>query len=289
MAIMGFNPSAEMSQLRTQRTLAMQASTPAGAAAPTGATDPAAAAAAGAAAPGAAADAAIGAAGVMEPPSTSKIILQSVFRNALTGVSVGLGLKSFGPMLTKIGFIGNIVGKLPVGDAVGKGLLGFLGKLPLVGTVLPKLARLTGWQSFLATGLIGAAIGTVFGIISGMRKAKAAAAEYAEAMAAQQAQQPPVGDPVNKPDDGAMPAPVPGKPRFKNWIVAYQGSTITPGGGTGTYKAKKGDTLAILAKRFHTTPAEIKKLNPGVGEEIKPGTHLKFKRKVVKQAAGKAA
>jgi hypothetical protein len=288
MAIMGFNPAAEMSQLRTQRTLAMQASAPAGAAAPAAATDPAAAAAAGAAAPGAAADAAIGAAGVMEPPSTSKIILQSVFKNALTGVSVGLGLKSFGPMLTKIGFIGNIVGKLPVGDAVGKGLLGFLGKLPLVGTVLPKLARLTGWQSFLATGLIGAAVGAVFGVVSGMKKAKAAAAEYAEAMAAQQAEQPPVGDPVNKPGDGAAPAPVPAKPRFKNWIVAYEGTTMKPG-STGTYKAKKGDTLAVLAKRFHTTPAEIKKLNPGVGDDIKPGTTLKLKRKVVKQAAGKAA
>jgi LysM repeat protein len=283
MAVMGFNPAAEMSQLRTQQTLAMQASAPAAAPAAAAAAAPADAAtvagAEGAAMAGAAGDAAIGAAGVMEPPSTSKIVLQSVMKNALTGASVGLGLKSFGPTLMKVGFIGKLVGKL----APPSGVLGFLSKLPLVGTVLPKLAKLTGWQAFLATGLIGAGIGAVFGVISGLKKAKAAAAEYAEAMAQQQAQQPPVGDPVNTPEPA--PAPAPTRPRYKNWIVAYSGTTKVAGGSTGTYKAKKGDTLAVLAKRFHTTEAEIRKLNPGIGDEPKPGATLKFKRRVVKKAA----
>lgn len=278
MAIMGFNPAAEMSQLRTQRSLAMQASAPAQAAAPT---DPAAAAAlAGAAAPGAAADAAIGAAGVMEPPSTSRIVLQSVLKGAVTGASVSMGIKSFGPMLMKVGFIGKMVGTI----APPAGILGFLSKMPLIGAVLPKLAKLGGWQAFAVTALIGAAVGAVAGAIGGMKKAKAAASEYAEAMAAQQAQQPPVGDPMNAPGNGQAAPPV--KPRFKNWIIAYSGTAPTPGGaGTGTYKAKKGDTLAVLAKRFHTTPAEIKKLNPDIGNEVKAGTTLKLQRKVIKKAA----
>lgn len=279
MATIGFNPAAEMSQLRTQRTLAMQATAPLAAAAP------AAAPADGAAAAGAAGDAAMGAMAVQEPPSTSKIVLQSVLKGAMTGVSVSLGVKQFGPLLGKIGFIGNLFGKLPVAGAVGTGLLGFLGKLPVLSHLMPMMAK-TGLQGFLITGLVGAGIGAIFGAIGGVKKAKAAAAEYAETMAAQQAQadsQPPVGDPINTP---APPVDVkPKKPRFKNWVIAYQGDRATPGGSTGTYRAKKGDTIATLAKRFHTTPEQIKKLNPKVGSTIEPGTTLKFQRKVVKKAA----
>lgn len=279
MAIMGFNPAAEMNQLRTQRTLAMQASGPQAAIGPVNPADATAAGVAGAAAPGAAADAAIGAAGVMEPPSTSRIVLQSVLKGAVTGASVSMGIKSFGPVLMKVGFIGKMVGTI----APPAGILGFLSKMPLIGAVLPKLAKLGGWQAFAVTALIGAAVGAIAGAVGGMRKAKAAAAEYAEAMAAQQAQQPPVGDPMNAP--GNAPAP-PVKPRFKNWIVAYSGSAVSPNGaGTGTYRTKKGDTLAVLAKRFHTTPAEIKKLNPGIGNEVKAGETLKLQRKLVKKPA----
>jgi LysM repeat protein len=276
MALMGFNPAADMSQLRTQRTLAMQASAPAQAVAPV---DPATAAAVGAAAaPGAAADAAIGAQGVMEPPATSKIVLQSVLRGAMTGASVTMGLKTFGPTLMKVGFIGKAVGTI----APPAGALGFLSKLPVLSTVLPRLAKMTGWQAFLATALIGAGIGAIAGAVSGMRKAKAAAAEYAEAMAAQQAQEPPLGDPINTPEPAPAPPPA---PRFKNWVIAYSGNTKVAGGSTGTYKTRQGDTLASLAERFHTTPAEIRKLNPGIGTTIKPGETLTFRRKVVKPAA----
>ncbi len=274
MAIMGFNPAAEMSQMRNQRTLAMQSSAPAGVAPATTLTAAAAAGsptAAAAAMPGAAGDAAMAANAVMEPPSTSKIVLQSVLKGAMTGASVTMGVKQFGPMLMKIGFVGKLL--TPV--------LGFLSKVPLVGKLLPMLGK-GGLQGFLIAGAIGAGVGAIAGGISGLKKAKAAAAEYAEAMAQQQAQQqPPVGDPVNT---DAPPPAEPPKPRFKNWIVAYSGNTKVAGGSTGTYKSKKGDTLKVLAKRFHTTPAEIKKLNPGIGNEIKPGTTLKLKRKVIKAA-----
>ncbi len=279
MAIMGFNPAAEMSQLRTQRTLAMQASAPAAGAAP--AADPAAAMAAGAAAPGAAGDAAMGAAAVQEPPSTSKIVLQSVLKGAMTGASVTMGLKQFGPMLTKIGFIGKLVGTV----APPAGILGFLGKLPLVGKLLPMMGR-SGIGAFLITAAVGAGIGAIAGAVTGLKKAKAAAAEYAEAMAAQQAQTPP-GDPVNAPGEAPAepePAPAPA-PRFKSWIIAREGAIGTAGGSFGHYRIRKGDTIERLAKRFYTTPAEIKKLNPSIGDTLKPGTKLKLKRKVVKDAA----
>lgn len=283
MAIMGFNPAAEMSQLRTQQSLAMQASAPAAGAAPAPAA--AAAAAQGAAAPGAAADAAIGAAAVQEPPATSKIVLQSVLRGAMTGASVTMGLKSFGPTLMKVGFIGKLMGS----TVPPTGVLGFLSKLPVVGKVLPLLGR-TGLQGFLIAGLVGAGVGAVFGALSGMKKAKAAAAEYAEAMAAQQAQeaqQPPAGDPVNAPGPAPKPGP-PAKPggkrKAKSWVIARQGSTPAAGPSFGHYRTRKGDTIEQLAKRFYTTPAEIRKLNPDLGRSVEPGTKLKLRRKVVPDA-----
>lgn len=273
MAIMGFNPAAEMSQLRTQRSLAMETSAPAAAAvAPA---DPAAAAAAGAAAPGAAADAAIGAQAVQEPPSTSKIVLQSVLKGAMTGASVTLGVKQFGPLAMKVPFLSKLI--TPA--------IGFLGKLPIVGKVLPLLGK-TGLTGFLIAAAIGAGVGAIFGGLSGLKKAKAAAAEYAEAMAAQQAQTPP-GDPVNTPGNAPVePAPAPAPaPRYKSWIIAREGSVGKTGGSFGNYRSRKGDTLAKLAERFHTTPAEIKKLNPKVGDTVAPGTTLKLKRKVIKDVA----
>jgi hypothetical protein len=276
MAIMGFNPAAEMSQLRTQRSLAMEATAPAGAAAAAAPADPAAAAAAGAAAPGAAADAAIGAQAVQEPPSTSKIVLQSVLKGAMTGASVTLGLKQFGPLAMKVPFLAKLI--TPA--------IGFLGKLPIVGKVLPLLGK-TGLTGFLIAAAIGAGVGAIAGGLSGLKKAKAAAAEYAEAMAAQQAQTPPPGDPVNTPGEApAEPAPAPAPaPKYKSWIIAREGSVGKTGGSFGHYKTRKGDTLEKLAERFHTTPAEIKKLNPKVGDTVEPGTKLKLKRKVVKDAA----
>lgn len=274
MAIMGFNPAAEMSQLRTQRTLAMQAAAPAAAAAPA---DPAAAAAAGAAAPGAAADAAIGAQAVQEPPSTSKIVLQAVMKGALSGASMTLGIKQFGPLAMKVPFLSKLL--TPV--------IGFLSKVPILSKVMPLLGK-TGLTGFLIAAGIGAAVGGIFGALAGLKKAKAAAAEYAEAMAAQQAQTPP-GDPVNTPGNAPAeepaPAPAPAVGKYKSWIIAREGSVGKTGGSFGHYNTRKGDTLAKLAERFHTTEAEIRKLNPKVGDTVEPGTKLKLKRKVIKDVA----
>jgi LysM repeat protein len=276
MAIMGFNPAAEMSQMRTQ-TLAMQAtSSAAPAAAATAAADPAAAAAAAAAAPGAAADAAIGAQAV-QPPQTSKIVMQSVLKGAMTGVSVSLGLKQFGPMLAGIGFL--------------KPVAAFISKLPVVSHLIPLFSK-GPFGGFLVAGLIGAGVGAIFGAVSGLKKAKAAAAEYAEAMAAQQAQAPAPtpAAPAPTPADSA-PAPAPARTvrRAKSWIISRSGATSRTGGSIGHYTTRKGDTIEQLAERFHTSAAEIRKLNPGLGSSLSgssvaPGTTLKLKRKVVPNA-----
>lgn len=311
---LAINPAADMAQLRNQQALGMSAAdggaAAAGAASPVAGTMPATAAAApaavapngqvaavaaGAAAPGAAGDASMAAAAVQPPPSTGKIVIQSLLKGAMTGVSVTLGLKSFGPMLAKVGFLKNIIGAMPVAAAggaagvAGKGLLGFLSRIPIIGKILPMTAK-AGIQGFLITAAIGAAVGGIFGAISGLGKAKKAQAEYADALAKAQAaavqQPPPV---VTPPAEAEAPAPpkkakaAPVKPRFKSWVVARSGSHM----GTqkfGSYVAK-GESLATLAKRFHTTPAEIKKLNPSItGDDVPTGTKLKLARKVVPNA-----
>jgi hypothetical protein len=198
-----------------------------------------------------------------------------VLKGAMTGASVTLGLKQFGPLAMKVPFLAKLI--TPA--------IGFLGKLPIVGKVLPLLGK-TGLSGFLIAAAIGAGVGAIAGAFSGLKKAKAAAAEYAEAMAAQQAQTPP-GDPVNTPGNApAEPAPAPAPaPKYKSWIIAREGSVGKTGGSFGHYRTRKGDTLAKLAERFHTTPAEIKKLNPGIGSEVEPGTRIKLKRKVIKDVA----
>ncbi|MCW2956391.1 MAG: hypothetical protein JWO69_1260 [Thermoleophilia bacterium] len=282
MAIAGFNPAMEMSQLRTQQTLAMASTSAAAPAAPAASTGEQMAAAA-AAPSGPTADAGMAAAAVQEPPSAGKIILQSVLKGALTGASVTMGFKSVGPLISKIGWLSKIVGSIG-----GAGVIGFLSKVPLVGKLLPLMAK-SGIAGFLITAGIGAAVGGIVGAVKGIAASKKAAAEYAEAMAAAQAAQPEPGNPVSTeptPAPTGAPAnpPAAGKPKYKSWIVARSGASGTKGGSVGTYRAKDGDTIAQLAKRFHTTPAEIKKLNPGIGNEIEPGTKLKFKRKVVPNA-----
>ena len=61
-------------------------------------------------------------------------------------------------------------------------------------------------------------------------------------------------------------------------------SSAVTGGSIGHYTARKGDTLAMLAKRFHTTAAEIKRLNPDMGDKVEVGAKLKLKRRVVPNA-----
>lgn len=291
------NPVAEMSQLRTQQTLGMTAPATAAAAPAPSAGQAADQAVAAAAAPtGGAADAGMAAQAVQPPPATSKIVLQSVLKGAMSGASIGMGFKSFGPMLMKVDFVGKLVGSLPAAAAgsaaakLGTGALGFLSKLPVLGGLLVKIApKMAGPMGFLIAGLIGAGVGAVAGLISGRSKAKKAAEEYAAAQAAAQAQAP-VGNPM-VPEPAAAPAPEPEpkakaaahKPRFKSWVVARSGSRL----GTqkfGTY-VTKGESMKDLCARFHTTPAEIRKLNPGItGDSVPAGTKLKLARKVVPNA-----
>lgn len=279
------NPAAEMSQMRSTQTLAMSAPAAAPAAAPTNATAPAGsaeAAAAAAAAPGAAADAAAGAQAV-QPPATGKIIMQSVLKGAMSGASVAMGIKQFGPLLMKFGPIAKLIGSA----APPAGLIGFISKVPVLGKVLPLLGK-TGLAGFAIAGLMGAAVGAIAGFVKGRGAAKKAAEEYATAQAAAQAQAP-VGNPVvPTPAPAEAPAPekakaAPVKPRFKSWVVARSGSKL------GTQKfghyTTKGESMKDLCARFHTTPAEIRKLNPSVtGDSVPAGTKLKLARKVVPNA-----
>ncbi|MBC7461700.1 MAG: LysM peptidoglycan-binding domain-containing protein [Thermoleophilia bacterium] len=289
----------DISQLRNQQTLAMTSSSAAPAAAATAAAAPTADAIG--SATGAAGDASMGAAAVQQPPNSTKVILQAVLKGALTGASVTMGLKQFGPFLVKIPGLGGLIGSLgskAAGSAAavaGKGLLGMLSKIPLLGSLLPR-AFAGGIAGFAITALIGAAVGGIVGIFTGMKTAKAQTTAYNEAQAAQQAATP-VGDPVTTADatkapgtaDGPAPAKSKAAPKgkWKSWVVAKHGTHLAAPGQakTGHYNAKAGDTIALLAKRFYTTPAEIRKLNPGMtGDSVPAGTKVILARKVVPDA-----
>ncbi|MCX5858134.1 MAG: LysM peptidoglycan-binding domain-containing protein, partial [Deltaproteobacteria bacterium] len=64
----------------------------------------------------------------------------------------------------------------------------------------------------------------------------------------------------------------------------------------GRYKVKKGDTLSVLAQRFKTTPAEIRRLNKIKGDSLQAGRIIKIgvqsgasksETETVKQSGGK--
>jgi LysM repeat protein len=291
MSVLGFNPALEMSQLRSQRTLAMQASAP---------VEPAAAASTGsvnAAAAGATGDAAAGAIAVQEPPSTAKIVLGSVLRGAMSGASVTLGVKSAVPLLGKIGFLSNIVGKLPAAGAAGAGALGLLARVPLLGAalgkVLPMMGR-TGWQGFAITGLIGAAVGAVVGGIKGLKTARAESAKYAEAMAAaqQQAEEAAKAEAQEASQQARQRAGETARTKRRgrasggqhrnDWVISRTG--VARKGATGIYQVKSGDTIAALAKRFYTTEAEIRRLNPTLGSTLPEGFKLHLRQQVIPNA-----
>jgi len=245
----------------------------------------------------------MGAAAVQAPPNATKIILQAVFKGALTGASVTMGLKQFGPFLTKVPFIANIVGTLGTkaaegaAKAAGTGLLGLLGKVPVLGALLPRMFA-SGIGAFAITALAGAVVGGIVGVFSGLKESKKQATAYNEALAAQQAAgtTPLPGDPITTAPSGAdKPAPVKSKAkasaapkgRWKSWVVAKHGTHLAAPGQakTGHYNAKNGDTIAMLAKRFYTTPAEIRKLNPALtGDSVPAGTKVTLARKVVPNA-----
>ena len=284
MSVMGFNAGAEMASLRTQQTLAMQASAPAAAPAAVAAAAPVAAAGDPAAAaggvPAAAGDAAAAAMAVQPPPSTSKIVLGSVLKGALSGASMSMGLKSMAPMLSRIPFFANIIGAAAKDGKAATGLIALMGRIPLLRSALPLMGKAGPLGGFLVTALVGATVGAIFGALKGVRTAKKAAADYAEALAAQQAAQAQQPTPAETPVD---PTTANVKPKYKSWVVARQGSH-KGAAAFGHYTTGKGDTLKLLAQRFHTTEAEIRRLNPKLGETVEPGVKLKLKRKVVPDA-----
>jgi len=131
-----------------------------------------AAAAAGAAGPGStgAAQAQVGGEGV-QPPQTSKIVMSSVLKGAMNGVSMMFGLNFFGP---KIPFIGKFMSG-PVTALLNK---------------IPFLAKVTFPYGTLLVIGAGALVGGALGLFFGMKKAKKAAADYSAAQAAAAAAQP---------------------------------------------------------------------------------------------------
>lgn len=134
---------------------------------PAGATSTGDPTAAAAAAPGeAGAQATMGAEAVQPtPPQPAKIVLGSVVRGAVTGASMMFGINSFG---AKIPFVANIMTKA-------------LKFVPFL-----KLGFPMGTVAALG---VGAAVGAIFGLVGGLRKAKQAAATWAEQQVAAQQQQ----------------------------------------------------------------------------------------------------
>lgn len=217
----------------------------------------AAAGAAGAAGPFAtgAAQAQVGGEGV-QPPQTSKIVMGSVLKGAMNGVSMMFGLNFFGP-------------KIPFVNKFMQGTI-----VPLL-TKIPFLAKFAFPMSTLITIGAGALIGGALGLFMGMKKAKKAAAAYAEAQAAAAAAQP-VGDPLVLGPDGqplGMTPPetlpvIPNPKARKNKVMGknYSGKANAAAGAhalSSRYHIVWGDTLWALARKNHTTVAAIVKANPG--------------------------
>jgi hypothetical protein len=206
----------------------------------------------------------------VQPPSTLKTVLGSVLRGALTGSSLFFSANKFFP------------GALP---AVVNFAARFLPFIPAIGPV--------GIVGALAAGAV---VGGLFGLIGGLRKAKAQREEYEQVVAAQE--QPgtaptdgqrgtvPVGDPlVIGPDGRPVPVdpgtnmPIPGAPGAPanvptNPVMngSYRGTSkagrASNGGAKrrkgGGYTIKPGDTLGALAKKWGTTVAAIVKANPKI-------------------------
>lgn len=251
---MFFNPGVESAQLRAQ--LAMRSSAPSAVAATAA---PAAAATLGAAA-SAADQAAAGAEGVAaDAPNPKKIILSSVIRGAVSGASMMFGLNSFGP---KVPFINNFMTKV-------------ITKIPLV-------AKL-GWPMGTLGALgVGAAMGALFGLISGVRKARSEAMNYMagqeKALAAQGQQAGAVGDPLVLGPDGKpitidpstnrpMRAPKKRKisakknPKMDASYKGVRGHTRHARPDGSSYHIQRGDTLWELSHRFDVSIGDIVRAN----------------------------
>lgn len=250
---MFFNPGVESAQRRAQ--LAMSAAPAASAAAPSAAAAPVNAS------PGAGADqAAAGAEGVgAAPPNPKKIILASVIRGAVSGASMMFGINSFGP---KVPFINNFMTK--------------------VITKIPLLSKL-GWPMGTLGALgVGAAMGAIFGLIGGVRKARSEAASYVSgqqrAMEAQgqQQQSGAVGDPLvlgpdgkpisvdpatNRPVQKPSAAHAKKNPMMSAQYKGVRGTRHARDIDGSSYHIQRGDTLWALSRRYNVTIDDIVRAN----------------------------
>lgn len=239
----------------------------------------------------------LGAEGVASgPPKPAKIILGSVLRGAMSGASV---VWSFNWAAGKFGV------KLPI---LMKLLTKFVHFVPFISKSVP-MATLT------ALG-VGAAIGAVFGLLGGIRKARKAAAEYA----AKAAEQPPAdaagapgqpvivdasgnqvpvdpatgipqGTPASSPSPPAQPSgsvptnpvmkPTTARPKKRASAHPVKGSASARGvqgkRRARGYRVRAGDTLQQLARRWGCTVAAIRTANPAIaGPGIRVGSVLRI-------------
>lgn len=200
----------------------------------------------------------------VQPPSTGKIVLGSVLKGALNGVSLMFGVNFFGAKIPAVaGFMNGTV-------------LNVLTKVPFL-KGLAAAGKFAFPYGTLVTVGIGAVLGGVLGLVGGMRKAKKAQAAYAETQqkAAQAQAQNPVGDPLVLGPDGKpigmspetnLPV-IPNPSAKKNGVMGknYSGVAHAKSGVRHMKKhhVVRGDTLWALSRKHHTTVAAIVKANKG--------------------------
>jgi nucleoid-associated protein YgaU len=239
---MFINPGVEAAQIRARLAMTSSATPAASSSAPAAGASP------GSGAAGAGADqAAAGAEGV-QPPSSSKTIIASVLRGAVSGASVMFGLNSFGP---KVPFINNFMTKV-------------ITKIPLVSKL--------GWPMGTLGALgVGAAMGAVFGLVNGVRKARSEAAAFVAAQQQAMANKPagPVGDPLVLGPDGKpikvdpstnRPAKVRRNPKMGPGYTGVRGADAHA--SSTRYHIRRGDTLWALSRRFGVSIQDIVRANP---------------------------
>jgi nucleoid-associated protein YgaU len=248
MPIGAISPAAAAQELNNVRSMQLSMESSPGAAAPAGT----AVASPVATSSEAAGQATLGAENVQPTPTGSpmKSILGSVLKGAMTGASVVMGVNTLGGKIPWVkGFLGGVISKLP-----------FLSRF---GFPMGTLAALG----------IGAAVGAVFGLLSGIRKAKAAAAAAAAQAAA----------PVPETPAPTTPAPVLTPPPSKPKKAKKRKVKRNPVAGTSKAKGKRrsqrlgfspdtskahhiksGDTLWALSRRYDVSIDSIVKANSDI-------------------------
>ena len=167
----------------------------------------------------------------LNPPNTKKIIMGSMLRGAIAGGSLLFSANKFMP-----GMLGKIIGFIPL---------------------IPKVTFPMGTLAALG---IGAAIGAAFGLFTGMRKAKAEVAKYAESQAAAGGIDPATGQPtgpvVMGPDGKPLLGPD-GKPL-----------AVDPATGTVTDPATGKPIMGPDGKPIQIDPATGTPIDPTTGKPM---------------------